>query len=337
MLTALGALGFAGYLYFGHLVAMGASVGQEVVRLEDELQTTRKDLVSLRKETDTDLAEMRQLFVKHQTQQNQALKALSEDFSKQLESVTNIERGPPNSLVATEQMLQQVTYLLRTARLSLFFETDAKVLVKYLEDAQQILGGHDEAGLVPVREALTRQLVSLRNQDIVDIQGQYFALDAIRKQLNTLPLQISWIPPTPDDAPEPAQTPSLLSQLISLFRFRVQENPVARTPQTTLLARQHLAITLEQAKIAVLRRQHKIYLNSLFSAHNTLETYFDIQHPDVRALSRQINNLYGTAQKTIAFVPPDINQLLILIEQYRIRIQAALNQDLRSPGGAKRP
>ena len=197
--------------------------------------------------------------------------------------------------------LDEAEQLMRLANLRLSALQDvvsAEALVKATDD---ILRQQDDPAAFAAREQLSRSLEALRTTARPDRVGLFLQLAALRDQAAELnPL-----------APRIQGDGDVLSELAAEQRgqgwwvewlakageyFRIDFNadrnvrPIL-AGQSLAQVRLSLSLALEQAQWAAVHGHGEVYAQSLASAKDILNAYFDVQNPDSRALLQRIDEL----------------------------------------------
>jgi uroporphyrin-III C-methyltransferase len=235
------------------------------------------------------------------TEQNNAIQTLQSAFNR---------LQAENSGHATEFALQQVDHYLLQAHLSLTFSHDIPAALQLLQAADQKLSPLSDPQLIPLRRAMNKDIIALKNITPLDSVGILSKLSALRDQTATLPLfalntktQQFHINPTEHSAAVAADTTwkkaweTTLATLKSLVIIRNRQNeisPLISVTQEEFL-RQNLQLILQQAQWAVLQKQQSVYEYSLTQANEWLQRYFadnaeatQSMHTEIRAL-QQLN------------------------------------------------
>lgn len=230
----------------------------------------------------------------------------------------------------TDWLLAEAEYLMRLANQRLFFEGDFRGARAMLDNADQVLAETDDVGTYPVRRALAREILSLDAIEPVDQAGLYLRLDAAIDQLEQLTDQAlsgyRGLKDTDDsdDAREDNDSPwaRIMGTLQDVVVIRRMDQPVKALPslEQSTQARLHLRLMLEEAGIAVLRRNQPVYERALSRAEQWIEQWYDTDSAQVQSLQRTLDEL---AQKHIDPALPDISRSLELLKS---RIAGRLEQ-----------
>jgi len=302
LLLALASLGGAGYMYY-ELIHK-----QPLQALSAEVSTQLNAAVASAKgDESASAAKFAQLQNALRDLNNQQSAALQELASEQQAQLASTEQGLISSLnkVANatppsqqQWKLAEVEYLLRIANHRVLMEADAKGALQVLSTADAILQELDDFGLHGVRAQLADEMLSLKQVRAEDLQGLFLRLEALKRQLDELPLRI----PEFRASSEPSQAASsggvlesLSKKLAEYVQIRRLQTPVKPLlgPDETMYLELNLRLMLERAQLAALRQQQEVYEQSLSSAQEWLEQYLDPQSTEVAALVEEIDGLLG--------------------------------------------
>ncbi|MEM6709813.1 MAG: uroporphyrinogen-III C-methyltransferase [Pseudomonadota bacterium] len=227
-----------------------------------------------------------------QEQQSEALAATEEQLLTNLNEVAN--RAPPSR---SEWKIAEVEYLLRIANHRVLMERDADGGLQLLQTADAILAELDDFGFHQVRSQLAEEILSLKRVGDVDAQGMYLRLEAVKGELDGLPLRV------PERLRDRSQTTSeedaglltrILDQFSPYFAYRsdlkTRIQPLLAPDEITYLEL-NLRLMLEQAQLASLRSQQEIFEQSLDNAADWIQDHLDTDDPAVAQLVTEIEDL----------------------------------------------
>lgn len=232
----------------------------------------------------------------------------------------------------TDWLLAEAEYLMRLANQRLFFEGDFRGALAMLESADQVLAETDDVGSYPVRQALAEEIQALKGIEPVDRAGLYLKLDAAINQLDAVTDQALTGhegTPTAETDTSNGVTPwqKIRNTLRDIVVIRRMDTPVQALPSPlqSTQARLHLRLMLEEAGIAVLRRDQAVYERALSRAEEWLQQWYQLDNPRVKALQQTLDELAG---RQIDPPLPDIDESLTLLKQ---RIAGRLQQREKTP------
>lgn len=242
-----------------------------------------------------------------------------------------------NSGYETDITLQQVDRYLLQANLSLNFNQDIPGALNLLQAADQRLNSLSDPQIIPLRQAIAKNMVALQSIEPIDLVGLLSKLSALRDQVAHLPLfainsKLQIFHATPAANPNPTHLATLqsgwekawdatLTNFKSLVIIRNRQNeisPLISASQEEFL-RQNLQLILQQAQWAVLQRQQAVYTYSLTQANEWIQRYFADNDRATLAMQADISQLQKI---NLSPQTPDIS---LLINQLHI-LQLQINK-----------
>lgn len=217
----------------------------------------------------------------------------------------------------SDWQLTEAEYLLQLANQRLLLGGDPKTAFEQLLSADNIIHDVDDSGLLPARAALAKDIAALKAVDVVDTEGIYFELEAVAAQAQQLHL-IEAVE-IKDAAPIPASATATLTErlqtglraavhkLYQLVQIRRRDEPYKPllAPQYEAALQQNVKLAFEQAEVALLTRNQKLYEHSLAKARDWLVTYYTVDEHATQAVVAQIDELIA---KRVEVALPDISE-----------------------------
>ncbi len=287
LLLALGAAGGAGWLYY-ELIHQGTlrAVDERVAAVEQAVRAVDGQLDRLERLERQQRDELEAFRRRQQA-------ALSATETALRESLARVARQAPPS--TGEWQRAEVQYLLRIANHRLLMERDVSGALRLLRAADSILVQLDDFALHDVRASLADEIAALENVEGADVQGLFLRLEALKRDLDRLPLRL------PDylaveEAPAPAADDfwSVLEERLSGFlrvrRFEGAVKPLL-APEEAVYLELNLRLMLERAQLAAVRREQLIYEESLATAEEWVRTYLDQDQRRVQRMVEEIDEL----------------------------------------------
>jgi len=229
-------------------------------------------------------------------------------------------------------LLAEVRYLLRLANQRLLVEQSTIGAQGLLEAADNILQSIDDNGLLPVRDALAKELIALKIADTVDKEGLYLTISALKEQIQALPLipflkeednteTITLLDETEANQSDlkwhqkiTVSIKNALANVSNLIQIRKHDT----APELLISEQQqyqvvnHLTLMLEQAQYALLHEKKDIYRDSLSKAEQWWSTYYG-HYREHETIKNEITRL---KQQAITQTLPDISRSSKLISEY---------------------
>lgn len=245
------------------------------------------------------------------------LQQLEAQLQEQRQALARISGGDSDSW-----LLAEVEYLLRLASQRLIMVGDTESAQALLKSADNILRQLDDTTLYPVRRALAVDLAALRAVPDVDTEGLYLRLSALIDQVAELAI---FELPTRTEPETNASDESwrarlrqgyeeALHKLSQYVVIRRREVPVEALvdPQWEGLLRQNTVMLLEQAQVALLSGNQRLYRESLQRARRWVDQFFVADERSAGAVVRELDAL---ADQLIAVPLPDVAHSLATLEQ----------------------
>jgi uroporphyrin-III C-methyltransferase len=233
-------------------------------------------------------------------------------------------------------LMAEAEYLLRLANQRLVMAGDTVAARALLNSADKVLLELDDVGLHEVRGAVAADLAALRAVRSIDTEGIYLRLAALVEQADGL---VIFQMPEKEDrlADEPADNwqgrlqqgyESVLEKLSNYIAIRRRDVPMEALmdPQWEGLVRQNLRMLLEQAQVALLSGNQKLYGESLKSASEWVSQFKESDEVAAAAMSSEIRQLIDVQ---IAVDLPDISRSVRALDEV---IEARLDQQRAGEG-----
>lgn len=265
-------------------------------------------------------------------QQEQRTK--SEQQGEQLDSLRERQRNLDNALekllasrshLRNDWLLTEAEYLLKLANHRLLLERDVETAMVALQSADARLRDVADPGLLPIRERIAADINDLRSVDQPDLAGLSFNLSSLAEDVTRLPLATpdpqsqnrQGEQPVADEVDNWQELPAAIWRDIkSLVVIRQHDDPIQPllAPEQRFFLTQNLQLQLEQARLALLNGQTRVYQERLQQARQWLETYFDTGHNPTRQAIEQLTEL---AEQEIHPELPDISDTHRALQTFR--------------------
>lgn len=285
ILLALGA-GAGTYLVWQQLEAIRATQQQELSRLASRAGDLQGEVDRLSGALSQGLAGARQG---------------QEAVQRAVDALQAAERRGREDWVIAE-----AGHLMRIANDTLHLQRDVDTAIAALMAADVRLRDLGDPAFHAVREPLAREIAALRAVAVPDVAGLTLVLGSLAERVEQIPLAMQFhggrgqIPaaaevahPAPDAMDWRAFLRNVWDDLKSLVVIRRSKEPVGAMlpPDQEYFLRQNLRLKLEAAQLAALRRNEAAYGNSLQTAREWLNAYFDKGAGAVTAMLTEIDRL----------------------------------------------
>ncbi len=266
-----------------------------------------------------------------------AVRQLQSDFDVEVsqlrQQLAELQSQQANTSVepSLDWKLLEAEYLLGMASQKLSLQADSHSAIALLEGADAALLVSGSNRVYAVRQAISAELLQLRNIDAIDREGLYIRIDNIASQLSNVEMLNSMRQNFENRRSPSTETLELnaspgsnttttgwldasLDFLGSVFVWRKwEESPTAMlAPGSENTIRQNLRLMLEQAQLALLLRDGELYRQSLGKSRQWIQSYVAT---DTAAGQAVLNDLLELEAIDIEPALPVLSQSLELISQ----------------------
>lgn len=289
LLLALAAAGGVGYLYY-ELVYLKPLA--QIEQLDDELDSRYSGLENQLSARIASLQESTQSAI--ESVRGEQAERLASNEDAVLETLNEaLNAAPPSQ---REWKLAEAEYLMRVANHRVLMEQDSNGALSLLQAADQIMAELDDFALYQVRARLADEIIALRQVPRDDLQGIYLRLEAIKSQVDALPLpEPAYVDARREETAERSVWQTLAEELKQFVRVRSLSGEEALKP---LLAPEeerylelNLRLALEQAQLATLKRHQEVFEQSLLNVRSWLVDHADTTDERTTALLSQVDEL----------------------------------------------
>jgi len=326
-LIAIGAVGIIGY--FGYMQV--GDITSRLVILEEGGKDSQAKASSLRSSIQNDVAaaqkqiqtKVKQLLDKNDTRLN--------DISTQLAN-TRRQLQAMGGRHQTDWLLAEADYLVRIATQRLTLQQDHVTALALLLSADERILLMDDPALQNLREAIARDITSLRLIKRADIAGLAIRVSSLLPQVQLLPVRSFELPEAAaDEGGAPVKTTEATWQEnlkktleeLSIKWFDVRDHGKPVTPlmssekQSLLLT--NMTLLLQTAQFAILQGHTDLYHHSLQQLKDWGNDYFDMEDERVLAFMREIDAL-NQMQVTVS-LPTTLESRLLLSREVEQRLK----------------
>lgn len=290
---------------------------------EQQKNSIKQNLITQR--IDEQLTTLNEQQQEAKAQNLKQIKNLQTFQEKLRHNLTNIVRN--NQYFRNDWLLAEAEYLLQLATYRLLLEKDVTTAMVALKAADSRLVEVADPALLKIRKILKNDLQALSNIQVVDLAGLSVTLTALSDNITNLPL----LTPDPkthkltqaEKAPASSKTDSLQQlpaaiwkDIKSLVIIRSHQKPVQPllAPEQHFFLEQNLALLFEQARLALLNGNNKIYQERLQATKKWISQYFDTEHNITRNMLASITELL---KYDINPTLPDISSAFSAVKKYR--------------------
>jgi uncharacterized protein HemX len=314
------------YLSRDAMVAASTRSTAEIASLRAAVNATRDSLTTLQQSvsalseldaTRIDELDALQRRLNTRLQQLEMLPARISGIEDTVSSLQGVSSGARDAW-----LLAETEYYMQIANAQLQLAGNPHLATLALTMADERIMQLTDPGLVPVRRALANELRALKSMHTPDTEGITLTLATLANSVDELPLRHEVIVASRGDAAidgeltgvdrAMASLKNALGDVVSVRRADENVKPLM-APEAQYFLRQNLALTLQTARLALLRNEESIFLGSLVDAAAWLDEYFDTGSTAVQNTQQAISDIRGSVF-TIAV--PDISESLRLLRQF---------------------
>ena len=222
------------------------------------------------------------------------------DKQNQLEKqLLQLQSRRPN-----DWLLAEADYLVRMAGRKLWLEHDATAAQMLLSEADNRLRELNDPSLLPLRQALAKDIAGLKELPQLDSEGLVLRLGALVDNVDQLTLL--GLNANPPAATEPESPPSdsladwrsnlgkswhAFTDSFITIRRRDGNVEALLSPQQEWYLKENLKTRFLQAQLAIYREQQAVYEDNLTKADKWIEQYFDPNDATTQYMHSEIARL----------------------------------------------
>ncbi|GAB5415519.1 MAG: uroporphyrinogen-III C-methyltransferase [Congregibacter sp.] len=251
------------------------------------------------------------------------LQTLQQTVDRQQESMRD-QQQRINDLSVEDRdswLLAEAQYLLRLANQRLIMTGDTASAEALLRSADNILRELGSADLHALRGALAADIAALRAVPKLDTQGLYLRLDALIRQTDALVM--FELPERPSETAtiDAEDWKARLAQGYELALAKLSEYVVVSRrdvpvetlmdPQYEGLVRQNMRMLLEQAQVAMLSGNERLFRQSLERAEGWVTQFFKSDEQAAQAMAAELASIRG---ERVAVNLPDLSASLSALD-----------------------
>ncbi len=264
------------------------------------------------------IATLQEMLNQYRDDQVSADQALEEFRQQTMIGMADIRDNLGTS--SQDWLYAEVEYLIRMANQRVLMEGDTASALTLLQTAHKIIAPAEGLTAHELRQALVKDIATLKAVASPDLEGLYLELSAQIGQVSKLPQKIPGVEPKPP-AQAPEDSPQTMSQrafalvvamgnrIMDLVDFRKGGAPVAPVllPSEEYYLRHNLILKFQIAQMALLEKNQEVYQTSLAEAQDWVLTYFDPDDAVTRAMQTSLIQLH---QARVGGKVPDISNSL---------------------------
>lgn len=306
LVVALG----GGLYYHGH--QQSEQVNANISILTDEISALKSALVQSEQQS--------QAAVKKAIQDTLVLIDQQDTTIKSLQSaLADVKGRRPN-----DWLLAEADYLVNQAARKLWLEHDALTATTLMQDADQRIAELNDLSLTPIRQAMAKDIQQLKAVKRIDRDGIVLRLNSLQQEVDRLPLANVIMPEAEEVAPQQVSgnvgdwqqnLKTSLSDFVSQFiTYRKRDGDVVPllSPAQTFYLQENLKAKLDQAATSVYRENGRLYAESLKTAKEWAERFYNQESSITQSFIATLTNL---SQQTIEVSYPETLESQTLISE----------------------
>ena len=324
VIIAVGAVGYFGYNYWQQFSARPLTLEQQGINSQAE---TKETIAALGNEFSLLLQQTQQKLDQQNASNEKNLADISAQISDTRRKLQSVRGRHQN-----DWMLAEADYLVRIASNRLLLEHDYSTALVLLVNADERIMMMDDPSLQPVREALSRDMATLRLVKRADIAGLAIRINSLIPQLKVLPALAFQLPeeiikeidtsiPVADISWQQSLKNTLKELSVKWFEVRNHGRPVTplMAPETETMLLTNMTLLLQTTQFATLRQHSELYHHSLQQLKEVVNEYYDTADPVVIAFVNEVDLLNATSVQED--LPTVLESRLIIAREMERRVQ----------------
>ena len=313
VMVLLGGLGAGGWFGWQWLQQAEQRYTQHLDEQRAAIRELRNELRSLR-ETTVDVSSFTETQDAIATSQD-ALSDRMDTLAASVEQLRDAAQGGRRDLLRAE-----VEYLLRIAADELYLTGDVDAAIYALQAADDRLRALEAPQLLPVRDEIADHLAALAAVAVPDVNGMALKLGSLMRGVKALPLAQSEYAREQEEQSTAASedgwwarfkagTSRLFSKLVTLNK--AEPPPPLLSPEEHFFLYRNVELQFAAARAALLQGDTLAYRQSLETAREWLNRYFDTDDAQVQGMLSDINGLLSVS------LQPDLPDISGALEAFR--------------------
>ncbi len=339
-------LALAGYTYYQMTYKNDAQYSiinnqqKEIVSLSNQLNTLKNNYDALLS-TKTALEQLQQQVKSDLAQQQHTIDSLILTDKEHAQQVTQLKTkvfamSESESVGDTVWLLTESNFFVKQAVRKLNHDHDAATAIALLVSADANLAELNDPSLNNVRNAINRDLTTLRAIPHIDREGIIIRLQQLSQQVDTLSMSLPKNIFSTNDEMKPEELSNSVSDwrqnltkswktFIAGFVTVRQRNPVNAqnkpelTPNQQAYLQENIRMQLLIAAQSVPIQQQEIYQTALANASSWAKTYYINQDPATQAFITELDQLSHQTIQTSLPTELSSQPLLEKVVQHRVR------------------
>lgn len=276
LILALLGLGASGFLFVQ---------GQNVLKNQELSVEQKLDKAAL---GESQNAGVLQDTLRKQTAIAEALSKLDKDSRQNAEGVANAQRAYQELLKGrVDWLVDETEVTLNIAAQQLLLTGNVPAAITVLETVENRLSRFDQPELLPIKQAVSKDLADLKNRPYLDVSSASLRLDRLESAVASLPMVMEGTLKPGQAAQEASGNANLtwwenawnktVDSLKGLVEVRKLNSNDAMliSPEQNFFIKENLRLRLMDARFALMQRNGEVYQTDLNTAESAVKQYFD--------------------------------------------------------------
>lgn len=207
-------------------------------------------------------------------------------------------------------LMAETEYTLNLASQQLQLSGNVPGAITALESIEQRLSKFDRPELIPLKRAISSDLVNLKKQPYLDVTGLTLKLDRLQTALSSLPMVLDGMVQSVEKTPiaTPIEGASwwenLLNEVGNGLKDLVQvqqinsSDALLLSPEQSFFIKENIKLRILDARLALMQHQGDIYQNDLDAIESALKNYFDQSAPATQTWLKELAELKAASFDT---------------------------------------
>ncbi len=230
-------------------------------------------------------------------------------------------------------LVDEVETTLNAASQQLLLSGNVPVVTSVLETIEARLNRFEQPELLPIKQAISRDLGELKNRPYLNVTATVLRLERLENAISGLPLLVDGTLKETNATPEPVSragtfwtrawddTTALLKSMVEIRKLE-NNDAMLIAPNQVYLMRENIRLHLLDARLALLQYNGEVYQNDLNAIETTVKQYFDMQSPNTQAWLKELAELKALEVRMIS--DDALKASLAAVRDYQNNTRAAL-------------
>lgn len=317
------------------LLALGASgflfvQGQNLFRNQELALNQALDKAAL---GSSENAQLLQESLRKQAEFTVAMNALHQQQQQDVVKLDNMQ-AIYQDLVKNraDWLVNEIEATLNLASQQLLLSGNVPVAIMVLENIEQRLNRFDQPDLLPIKQAISQDLATLKNQPYLKVSSTVLRLDRLESSVSSLPLVLDSTLNTADKPEVVAESANFWTRtwnktwalLKGMVEVRALDSTDALllSPEQSYFMRENLKLRLLDARVALLQHNNDVFQNDLTSIETALKQYFDVNSPTTQSWLKELAEIKSLDVSAVS--DDTLKSSLTAVREYQNRIQSSV-------------